>query len=76
MSEQVYPTWLRLDARTHASAEQCDGVPDFLIVRDGAGWRVKWRTSACWGPGYQTIAAAKASVTEGLRPSVPRGRRT
>jgi hypothetical protein len=62
MTEPMYPTWRKASARRYESLEQRDGVPDFIIERDRTGWRVKWRTSACWGDPFPTIAEAKASV--------------
>ena len=58
-----YPHWRRLSGRVVVSEEERDEVPDFTIVKEKEGWRIKWRTSAHWNrEAWPTLAAAKAHI--------------
>lgn len=58
----TYPTWTRIDAKRWESEEQMDGTPDFIAIRDKAGWHLKWRSSAQWTGGFRTMTEIKDYV--------------
>lgn len=64
--KERYPTWDRVSRNLITSQERVDGVADFMIMREGKKWFVKWRTSAGLAGPFKSAAAAMHSVEDSL----------